>query len=245
MNIVAMVPARMGSERLRMKNLALLNGQPLISYAIEAAKSSGVFSRVVLNSDGAVFQTIADRYGIDCYLRPAELGSSDTKSDDVVYDFMQEYPSDIVAWVNPISPLQTGEEVRAVVEYFVEEELDSLITVENRQVHGVYRGEPVNFSVNEIFAKTQDLIPVQTFVYSVMMWRTKTFMGTFRRQGYALLCGKLGYFPVSKRTSVIIKTDEDLIIAESILKATSQSKDYEVQYDQLARSPGPVGSSGT
>jgi CMP-N-acetylneuraminic acid synthetase len=34
MNIVAMVPARMGSERLKMKNLALLNGQPLISYAI-------------------------------------------------------------------------------------------------------------------------------------------------------------------------------------------------------------------
>ena len=80
MNIVAMVPARMGSERLKMKNLALLNGQPLISYAIEAAKASGVFDKVVLNSDGAVFQEVADRYEIEHYLRPNELGSSNTKS---------------------------------------------------------------------------------------------------------------------------------------------------------------------
>ena len=32
-NIVAMIPARKGSERLKLKNLALLKGHPLISYA--------------------------------------------------------------------------------------------------------------------------------------------------------------------------------------------------------------------
>ena len=148
---------------------------------------------------------------------------------------MQKHPSDIVAWVNPISPLQTGEEVRSVIEYFIEQKLDSLVTVENQQVHCVYQGEPINFEVNEVFAKTQDLTPVQPFVYSIMMWRRGPFMETFKRQGYALLCGKLGYFPVSKKSSVIIKTDEDLIIAESILKAVSQGTEYEVQYDVLAK----------
>ena len=101
MKVVAMVPARMGSERLQMKNLALLDGKPLISYAIQAAKASGVFDRVVLNSDSAVFEQVAHQYDIDFYLRPTELGSSDTKSDTVVYDFMEHIPSDIVAWVNP------------------------------------------------------------------------------------------------------------------------------------------------
>ena len=144
MHIVAMIPARKGSERLKMKNLALLNGRPLISYAIEAAKSAGIFDQIILNSDGPVFKQVAERYGIDCYIRPEELGSSETKSDDVVFDFMQKYPSDIVAWVNPISPLQTGEEVRSVIDYFIAQELDSLITVGNQQVHCVYEGEPVH-----------------------------------------------------------------------------------------------------
>ena len=234
MNVVAMIPARMGSERLPMKNLALLNGKPLISYAIETAKASGVFDRVVLNSDGALFEKVAQQYGIEFYLRPAELGSSDTKSDSVIYDFMERVPSDIVAWVNPISPLQPGEEVRDVINYFIREELDSLITVENQQVHCVYQGEPVNFRVSEIFAKTQDLTPVQPFVYSIMMWRTQPFMEAFQRDGYALLCGKLGYYPVSKLSSQIIKTDEDLMIAETILKAATGAEAYQVQYDQLA-----------
>ena len=119
MNIVAMVPARMGSERLTMKNLALLNGRPLISYAIEAAKASRVFSRVVVNSDGPVFEKISERYGVDFYLRPEHLGSSETRSDDVVYDFMLKHPSDIVAWVNPISPLQTADEIRSATVRFV------------------------------------------------------------------------------------------------------------------------------
>ena len=89
MNVVAMIPGRMGSERLAMKNLALLNGKPLIYYALMAAKSSGVFDRVILNSDGEVFRNIAEECEVEFYLRPAPLGSSETKSDEVVYDFMQ------------------------------------------------------------------------------------------------------------------------------------------------------------
>ncbi len=234
MSVVAMVPARMGSERLRLKNLALLNGEPLISYAINAAKDSGAFDRVVINSDGDIFEQVAQRYGVDFYLRLDELGSSETKSDDVVYDFMLKHPSDILAWVNPISPLQTAEELGQVVRYFIDQELDSLITVNNEQVHCVYEGEPVNFTVEGLFAKTQNLTPVQSFVYSVMMWRTEPFIREYEKLGYALLTGKLGYFPVSKRSSFIIKTDEDLVIAESILKATAAGGEINILYDELA-----------
>lgn len=233
LNVVAMVPGRMGSERLPIKNLALLDGRPLISYAIEAAKKSGVFSRVVVNSDGEAFHSVAQRYGVEFYLRPQALGSSETRSDEVIFDFMLKHPSDIVAWVNPTSPLQTGEEVRNVTNYFIDQQLDSLITVNNVQVHCVYEGKPLNFTPDGLFARTQDLNPVQSFVFSVMMWRTHTFMEAYEKHGYAVLSGKLGYYPVSKRTSVIIKTDEDLMIAESILKATAQGRSYQVLYDQV------------
>ena len=233
MSVVAMIPARMGSERLPIKNLALLNGEPLISYAIRAAKNSGVFDRIVVNSDGSIFQEIADRYDVEFYLRPEYLGSSDTKSDDVIYDFMLKHPADIMAWVNPISPLQPSSEVANVINHFIVEGLDSLITVKNEQVHCVYDGAPLNFVVDELFAKTQDLVPVQSFVYSIMMWRTSSFLDTYRRQGYALLCGNLGYYPVSKRSSVIIKNDEDLMMAETLLNVGAEGKVYQILYDDL------------
>ena len=231
--IIAMIPARIGSTRLKMKNLALMKGKPLISYAINAARESGVFDRIVLNSDNEIFGRIAARYQVEFYRRPAALGSSGTTSDEVVMDFLEKNPCDMVAWVNPISPLQTGEEIAEVVRYFTREGLDSLITVKDEQVHCVYKGLPVNFKPGERFARTQDLTPVQPFVYSVMMWRAGTFMTQYRNTGYALFCGKTGYFPVSKLSAIIIKRQEDLMLADFMLRAVTETEGYELGYDAL------------
>jgi len=229
--IVAMVPARRGSTRLKQKNLALLNGKPLITYAIEAAKQSGAFERVVLNSEDKIFERIAQRYGIEFYKRPISLATSTAKSDGVVYDFMEHNPSAIVAWVNPIAPLQTATEIKEVVDYFIKEDLDSLITIKNEQVHCVYQNKPLNFNQDEIFAQTQDLNPVGFFVYSMMMWRTKTFKEFYRKRGYAVLCGKVGYYPVNRLSSFIIKREEDLKIAEYLLAGMEVRKNYVLTYE--------------
>ena len=99
--IIAMIPARIGSKRLKFKNLALINKKPLISYAIEAAKKSKKFDKIVLNSDHKIFKDIAKRYKVDFYLRNKSLGKSNIKSDDVVYDFMKSYEYEIFCWINP------------------------------------------------------------------------------------------------------------------------------------------------
>ena len=234
MKLIAMIPARIGSTRLKMKNLALINGKPMIAHSIIAAQKSGQFDRIIINSDSEVFQAIADRYGVEFYKRPEHLGSSTTKSDDVVLDFVQNHPSDVVVWVNPISPLQTGDEIRKVIQYFQKEKLDSLITVSNEQVHCVYQGKAINFEETGKFAQTQDLEAVQPFVYSIMMWRTFPFVEAMRRNGHAFFTGKLGYYPVSKLSSIIIKTDQDLKLADYISRSMD-TVGSAVEYDELAQ----------
>ncbi|HUH65622.1 MAG TPA: hypothetical protein VLZ07_04245 [Syntrophales bacterium] len=229
--IIAMIPARMGSTRLAQKNLALVNGKPLIYYAITAATDSGVFDRVIVNSENPVFAEIASRYGAEFYQRPEKLGGSSIKSDDVVYDFMVNNPGDITAWVNTTSPLQTAEEVKKVIDYFCNNSLDSLITVRQEQVHCLHGENPLNFKEEGLFAQTQDLVPVQLFVYSVMMWRNRAFMKDYEKQGYAFFCGKTGYYPVSKESALIVKTEEDLRLIHFILTGKNQDKDFRVHYD--------------
>jgi len=232
---IAMIPARIGSTRLKLKNLALVNGKPLIYYAIRAAQDSGMFDNVILNSDHRIFEEIAARYDAEFYQRPPELGSSTTKSDDVVMDFINNYPCDIVAWVNPTSPLQTAEEIHAVVSYFLKNEIDTLITVKDEQVHCILKGQPVNFELEKRFAQTQDLDPVQPFVYSVMMWRAQTFIHKFKEKGYAFFCGKIGYYPVSKLSTVIIKRKEDLMLADYIVRLIEGQDTYQVKYDNIIK----------
>lgn len=214
---IAMIPARIGSERLKKKNLALLNDKPMICYAIEAAKQSGVFDRIVINSDDCIFREIAEMTGVEFYLRPKNLGGSEIKSDHVVYDFIQKYPASIVTWVNSVSPLQTSDEIKAAVIYFMENNCDSLFTVENKLVHSCYEDRPLNFRIDEPFAKTQDLIPVQNFVYSVMVWNTSLFQEKMEQDGHAFFIGNVGYYPVSKESAILIKTKEDFLLAERVI----------------------------
>ncbi len=233
--IHAMIPARIGSTRLKMKNLALVGGEPLIGHAIKAAKASGAFERIVLNSDHEVFARVAERYGVEFYCRPAALGTSQTKSDDVVADFMEKHPGDAIAWVNPTSPLQTGDEIRDVVACFRREKLDTLFTVEDKQVHCLHGDRPINFNPAGKFAQTQDLVPVRCFVYSVMMWRCETFLSAMKARGCAFFSGRVGYFPVSRASGVIVKRAEDLNLVDSMLRARETSDD-EITYDDLVRS---------
>ena len=155
--IYAMIPARIGSMRFKMKNLAMLNGKPMIAYAIEAAISSKVFDKVIVNSDSEVFQPIAENYGAEFYLRPEHLGGSFVKSDDVVKDFIEKYPSDIVVWENPIAPLQTVEDIRDTIE------LQNSGTIEN-SFH-IPRGM-LEFSIHpeSAFFKNENLDPNKEIV---------------------------------------------------------------------------------
>ena len=231
--IYAMIPARIGSSRLKMKNLALVNGQPLIYYAVQAAKEADVFDKIIINSDHEVFSIIADRYDVEFYLRPDKLGSSTTKSDDVVADFIRANPeADIVAWVNPIAPMQTGEEIRCIIDYFIKENLNSLVTVNEQQVHCLHNEEPVNFKLNGKFDQTQDLNPIQTLVYSIMMWETASFLEAMETKGHAILHGKIGYYAINKLSSIIVKTSLDLKLVNSMMNALNSDVEN-IEYDEL------------
>jgi CMP-N-acetylneuraminic acid synthetase len=235
-NIFAMIPARYGSTRLKLKNLALIDGRPMISYAINAAKNSNVFEKIFLNSEHTIFSDIANRYEVDFYKRKRELGGSSIKADNVVYDFIINHPeADIVAWINPTSPLQTDKEISDICKYFVKNDLDSLITVEDKRVHSMFDSMPVNYNIDDIFSQTQDLMPVQNFVYSVMMWRSEIFRVEFERNGHAFFCGKFKTYPVSKKTGLIVKNKEDLMIIDLIMRSLNDKDGYIVQYDDLAK----------
>ena len=202
----------------------MLNGKPMIAYAIVAALSSKVFDRVIVNSDSDVFRSIAEEYGAEFYLRPEHLGGSSVKSDDVVQDFINKYPSDVVVWENPIAPLQTVEDIRNTIQYFLSNDLDSLFTVKEEQIQCVYENKPINYIEQDKFAQTQDLTPVCPFVPFIMMWKTDTFLNSLKERGYAFFSGKVGYFPVSRLSSVIIKYEDDFRIAEILIKSMIQGE---------------------
>ena len=60
------------------------------------------------------------------YIRPAELGSSKAKLDDVVFDFMEKHPNEITIFFNPCCIFLKSETIDKAIKYFIENNLDSL-----------------------------------------------------------------------------------------------------------------------
>jgi CMP-N,N'-diacetyllegionaminic acid synthase len=82
--IVAIIPARGGSKRIPNKNIKLFNKKPLISYAIEEAKRSKVFDKIIVSTDSPKIKKVALKYGAEVpFKRPKQL-SKDVPTEDVV-----------------------------------------------------------------------------------------------------------------------------------------------------------------
>jgi CMP-N,N'-diacetyllegionaminic acid synthase len=76
-SVVALIPARSGSERVPGKNIRPLAGHPLIAYAIATARQAGIFDRVVCSTDSTEIADVARTYGADVpFLRPAEYATA-------------------------------------------------------------------------------------------------------------------------------------------------------------------------
>ena len=58
MNIIAFIPARSGSSRLKNKNIKLLNGEPLIYWTVKSAIKSKIFNKIIFSSDSKKYYNI-------------------------------------------------------------------------------------------------------------------------------------------------------------------------------------------
>ncbi|HET9437610.1 MAG TPA: acylneuraminate cytidylyltransferase family protein [Gaiellaceae bacterium] len=112
---VAFVPARAGSERVPHKNVRPLAGHPLLAYAIETARQSGVFERVVVSTDSEEIAGIARWYGADVpFLRPAEYATSTSPDVEwLLYTLERlEEEYELCAIVRATNPFRGPEAVR-------------------------------------------------------------------------------------------------------------------------------------
>lgn len=82
---VAIIPARGGSKRIPRKNVKPFAGKPMIAYAIEAARQSGLFDKVIVSTDDPEISAAALSAGAEIpFQRPVELADDHTPTVPVI-----------------------------------------------------------------------------------------------------------------------------------------------------------------
>ena len=72
--IVAIIPARSGSKRIKNKNIKSFYNKPIIYYAIKAATDSKLFNKIIVSTDSKKIGSIAKKFGAEfTFVRPKNL----------------------------------------------------------------------------------------------------------------------------------------------------------------------------
>ena len=133
--ILVVIPARGGSKGIPRKNIRLLAGKPLISYAIDMAKASSYVDDVVVSTEDSEISLIAEKFGASVIRRSQDLAGDRIPIDPVIFDAtvqkekqtFDEY--DIVITVEPTSPLLKTKTLDSAIEKFESFDVDTVISV--------------------------------------------------------------------------------------------------------------------
>tara|TARA_Y100001970_G_C14203217_1_gene842392 strand:- start:707 stop:1390 length:684 start_codon:yes stop_codon:yes gene_type:complete len=83
--IVAIIPARGGSKRIKKKNIKLFLGKPIISYSIKAAIRSKIFDKIIVSTDSNQIMSISKKYGAEVlFKRPKNLSGDYVGTREVI-----------------------------------------------------------------------------------------------------------------------------------------------------------------
>ncbi|WP_027727306.1 pseudaminic acid cytidylyltransferase [Treponema sp. C6A8] len=92
MSIIAIITARGGSKRIPKKNIKPFMGKPMLAYAIEAAKESGLFEEIMVSTDSEEIANVSKEYGAKVPFMRSERTSNDFATTfDVLEEVITEY----------------------------------------------------------------------------------------------------------------------------------------------------------
>ncbi|MFD1802491.1 cytidylyltransferase domain-containing protein [Mixta tenebrionis] len=115
--VLAIIPARAGSKRLKNKNIKMLAGKPLIKWTIDAALGSIYIDEIYVSSDSLEVAKIVEACGIPFpELRPTCLATDDATTNDVISYVVESLKKqrkifDYIILLQPTSPLRTTEDI--------------------------------------------------------------------------------------------------------------------------------------
>jgi pseudaminic acid cytidylyltransferase len=90
MKIVCLIPAKANSQRVKNKNLRLINNKPLLEHVIINAKKSKIFEEIFVSTESNKIKKIAEKNGASVpFLRNKSLSKADTPVDKVIFEFLR------------------------------------------------------------------------------------------------------------------------------------------------------------
>tara|TARA_Y100001958_G_scaffold157969_1_gene154493 strand:- start:1086 stop:1661 length:576 start_codon:yes stop_codon:yes gene_type:complete len=130
-SILAIIPTRLGSKRLKQKNIMIFKNKPLFVWSYISAKKSKYIDKILISTESKKVINIARSYGYRSnVLRDKNLSLDKTKSEEVIFNIVKKYKKyKYFILLQPTSPLRNYEDIDKSLELIIKKKKDFLVSV--------------------------------------------------------------------------------------------------------------------
>lgn len=220
----ALLPMKEHSERIPEKNFRLLNGKPFFFYIADTLRTTGLFTRLVIDTDGKRIEELArERYGdwVVIIQRPERLcGDYVPMNEIIAYDINMLGTENDFMQTHSTNPFLTAKTIQKATEMYLEGKtlgiFDSLFSV-NALKTRLYDKNliPLNHNPNKLI-RTQDLDAIYEENSNFYFFSGKVFHKINHRIG---LKPQVYSMERSAIETLDVDNQSDWRLAEALLKA--------------------------
>ena len=193
MKIVCLIPAKASSQRIKNKNLRLINNKPLLEYVITNAKKSRIFNEIFVSTESNKIKKIAEKNGASVpFLRNKNLSKAKTPVDNVIVEFLkimnrELLQIDALCILYPTSIFINHKIIKDCFNEFKKKKLDYVFAAREfehpPERSFYYKNNTTKLSsLNDYYKRTQDFKKRYYDLGQIYIGRKKTFLKKIKPQ---------------------------------------------------------------
>jgi CMP-N-acetylneuraminic acid synthetase len=220
MKVVALLPMKANSERVKGKNFRDFGGKPLFYWILDTLKSVSAIDTIVINTDARYLlleHGLVEGDRVIIRDRKLEICGDYVSMNLVIYDDIQNINADLYLMTHTTNPFLTKKSIEAAISKFKTAlqsgKADSLFSV-NKIQERFYDGDakPINHDPNNLL-RTQDLEPWYKENSNLYLFTKESFNRTNARIGKNPMILEMDYYE-----STDIDTPDDWDLAEAMIE---------------------------
>ena len=181
MKVVALVPIKMNSERLKNKNILPLGGHPLAWHIFTTLSNVPEISEIyAFCSDAKIRNYVPEN--ILFLQRSTELDGSLVRAENLYEAFIQKVDADIYVVAHTTAPFIRAKTIEHALKKVLNEGYDSAFAVQKKQTFAWFEGRPLNYTLKSI-PRTQDMEPVFIETSGFFIFNKEVFTQLHQRIG--------------------------------------------------------------
>lgn len=163
---IAIIPARGGSKGIPKKNIALLNGKPLIYYTIKAAIDCPYISKCLVSTDCNNISNVSKNFGAEIIERPTNIShdhaSTEAVIEHAISHIQENHAHTYIVLMQPTSPLRDKLYLTECIEKFIQSGCRSAVSVclaEHHPFHMLKITDSCLEPIKHEYIKPRQLLP--------------------------------------------------------------------------------------